>query len=103
MNFTEIMSKSFFSGLGATLAKEAGRSESAPFVYGIFGAFLLLPKFAYDDEDLKKSYWIKQYSPEVLGDAGHATHAAAPSGDDALILEAVERIKRIEENLGIQK
>ena len=41
------------------------------------GAFVLLPKFAYDDEDLKKSYWIKQYSPEVLGeeDSGHAAAA----------------------------
>ena len=68
------------------------------------GAFVLLPKFAYDDEDLKKSYWIKQYSPEVLGeeDSGHAA-AATNSKEDLLVREAIDRIKRIEENLGIPK
>ena len=68
------------------------------------GAFVLLPKFAYDDEALKESYWIKQYSPEVLGveDAGHA-EATGNTKEDKLVREAIDRIKRIEENLGIPK
>ena len=69
------------------------------------GAFVLLPKFAYDDEALKKSYWIKQYSPEVLGEEATSGHgpAASDTKEDLLVREAIDRIKRIEENLGIPK
>ena len=97
------MSKSFFSGLGATLAKEAGRSESAPFVYGIFGAFLLLPKFAYDESNYAESYWIKQYRPELLPQTeSHDSHAAPQTEDEKLMTETVARLKKIEAALGIE-
>ena len=54
---------------------------------------------------LKKSYWIKQYSPEVLGEEATSGHgpAASDTKEDLLVREAIDRIKRIEENLGIPK
>ena len=59
----------------------------------------------FDDEALKKSYWIKQYSPEVLGEEATSGHgpAASDTKEDLLVREAIDRIKRIEENLGIPK
>ena len=69
------------------------------------GAFVLLPKFAYGEEELKKSYWIKQYSPEVLGVEDSGAHgSAAPTKEDLVLREALDKkINRIEEHLGIPK
>ena len=57
---------SIWSGLGSTLGRQFGKRDAIPFLAGAVGAFVLLPKFAYSEEDLAGSYWIKQYRPELL-------------------------------------
>ena len=42
---------SVFSGLGSTLAKQFGKRDAVPFLAGAIGAFILLPKFAYDESN----------------------------------------------------
>ena len=61
---------------------------------------MLLPKFP-DESAYEKSYWVKQFIPELLPkDESHADEVA---GVDPAIAEALARIKAIEANLGIQK
>ena len=62
---------------------------------------MLLPKFAYDESDYPKSYWVRQYIPELL--PKKESHADKVEDADPAIADALARIKAIEANLGIQK
>ena len=42
---------SIWSGIGATLGKQFAKRDAIPFLGGAIGAFLLLPKFAYDESN----------------------------------------------------
>ena len=46
-----VQNMSVFSGLGSTLAKQFGKRDAVPFLAGAIGAFILLPKFAYDESN----------------------------------------------------
>jgi hypothetical protein len=42
---------SIWSGIGSTLGKQFAKRDAIPFLGGAIGAFLLLPKFAYDESN----------------------------------------------------
>ena len=55
---------------------------------------MLLPKFAYDESDYPKSYWVKQYIPELL--PKEESHTETAEAADPAIADALARIKAIE-------
>jgi len=94
---------SIWSGLGSTLGRQFGKRDAIPFLAGAVGALVLLPKFAYSEDDFATSYWIKQYRPELLPQAAEESHAvAAVSPEDKVMAETLGRIKKIETALGIK-
>ena len=47
---------SIWSGIGSTLGKQFAKRDAVPFLAGAIGAFLLLPKFAYDESNYAVRY-----------------------------------------------
>ena len=48
---------SVWSGIGSTLGKQFAKRDALPFLAGAIGAFVLLPKFAYDESMYAVSFW----------------------------------------------
>ena len=90
-----------------TLTGEFGRRAGWPWVAGALGGFVLLPKGgAGDPDNYASSYWVQQYRkdllPEVEEHGAAADHGSELSEEAKVMSETLERIKRIEANLGIE-
>jgi hypothetical protein len=53
-----------FANFSKTLASRVSKKDSIPFVAGLIGAFVLLPKMAYDEADFPVS--CSKFCPQVL-------------------------------------